>query len=256
MYEIYATDMEFEQCTPHKERIRVAVPYTVIHYVLSGSGSVNGRKVTGGHAFATSVNSYIDYYPDPADPWSYIYIRLYGEGIKKAFDEAGFEMGTHIFPFAGYEELKSLLTLHKAISASDNREGGKLIANALFMLHKKADSTATMGVQERNARMIRQYLDKNYYKKITVADVAAKFHLSKNYMRNLFVKYFEVSPKKYLQDIRMERASALLLETDLSIGAVALSVGYEDALLFSKMFARHFSLPPQKYRQQKRDVEG
>ena len=87
-----------------------------------------------------------------------------------------------------------------------------------------------------------------------MADISEKFHLSKNYIRNLFVKYLGVSPKKYIQEKRMERAKTLLLETDISIATVALSVGYDDALLFSKMFSKQFSLSPQKYRQQKQNL--
>lgn len=253
MYDIYASNMEFEQCRPDKERIRLIVPYTVIHYIVSGSGTINGQKITKGAAFVSYKNSYMDYYPDKEDPWSYIYIRLWGEGIKKAFDEVGFEEGTHIIPFTKYAELKNILSLHRAIGASENQDGGKIIANALFMLHKKgAEKSETMGAQEHNAHMIKKYIDDNYFKTIKVSDISEKFHLSKNYIRNLFVKYFGVSPKKYIQDKRMERAKTLLLETDISISTVALSVGYDDALLFSKMFSKEFSLSPKKYRQHKR----
>lgn len=253
MYEICATHMEFEQCRPDKERIRLVVPYTVIHYIISGTGTINGQKITKGSAFVSSMNSYMDYYPDKEDPWSYIYIRLCGEGIKKAFDEVSFEEGTHVIPFAKHEELKNLVSLYHAIDASQNQDGGKIIANALFMLHKESgDKLETVGMQERNVYMIKKYIDNNYFKKITVSDISEKFHLSKNYIRNLFVKYFEVSPKKYIQNKRMERAITLLLETDISISTVALSIGYDDALLFSKMFSKYFSLSPQKYRQQKR----
>ena len=252
MYEIYATDMEFEQCSPHKERIRVVVPYTVIHYVFSGSGTVNGQTVTEGSAFVSSVNSYVDYYPDKSDPWSYMYVRLYGEGVKKAFNDMGFEDGVQVISFAKHAELKSLLTLYEAVAASGDREGGKLIANALLLLHKEKepDCEAT-GAQQRNALTIKQYIDNNCHKRITVLDLSERFHLSKNYIRNLFVKYVGVAPKQYIQEKRMDRARTLLLETDVSISTVALSVGYEDALLFSKMFSKRFSLSPQKYRQQK-----
>lgn len=255
MYEIYATDMEFEQCDPDKKRIRLVVPYTVIHYIISGSGTINGQKITKGSAFVSSINSYMDYYPDKEDPWSYIYIRLWGEGIKKAFAEVGFEEGTHIIAFTRHEELKNLLSLHQAIGAAENRDGGKIIANALFMLHKESNvEHETVGMQEHNARMIKNYIDDNYFNKITVLDISEKFHLSKNYIRNLFVKYYDVSPKKYIQNKRMERAKTLLLETDISISTVALSVGYDDALLFSKMFSKYFSVSPQKYREQNRPI--
>ena len=75
-------------------------------------------------------------------------------------------------------------------------------------------------------------------------------------MRNLFVKYLGVSPKKYIQKKRMDRAKTLLLETDISISTVALSVGYDDALLFSKMFLKEFSRSPQKYRQHNRNAQS
>ena len=48
----------------------------------------------------------------------------------------------------------------------------------------------------------------------------------------------------------MDRARILLLETNNSISTIALSVGYDDALLFSNMCSKHFSLSPQKYRKQ------
>ena len=251
MYEICATDMEFEQCKPHKERIRLVVPYAVIHYIISGSGTINGQKVTKGSAFVSSMNSYMDYYPDRKDPWSYIYIRLYGEGLKKAFNEVGFENGTSVIPFTKHTELKNLLSLFRSIGALENRDGGKIIANALFMLHKETyDESDNVGMQKRNVQLIKKYIDNNYFNKITVTDISKKFNLSDKYIRNLFVKYVGVSTKQYIQNKRMERAKTLLLETDISISTVALSVGYDDALLFSKMFSKHFSLSPQKYRKQ------
>lgn len=44
MYDIYATDMEFEQCSPYKEQIKLIVPYAVIHYIFSGCGYINGKR--------------------------------------------------------------------------------------------------------------------------------------------------------------------------------------------------------------------
>ena len=255
MYEIHAIDMEFEQCKPDKERIKLVVPYTVIHYIISGSGTINGQKITRGSAFVASMNSYMDYYPDKEEPWSYIYIRLCGDGIKKAFHEVGFEEGTHVITFTKYPELQNLISLHRAIGATESQDGSKIIANALFLLHKEiTDKPETVGMQEYNVRMIKRYIDNNYFKKITVLDISEKFHLNKNYIRNLFVKFFDVSPKKYIQNKRMERAKTLLLETDISISTVALSVGYDDALLFSKMFSKYFSVSPQKYREQNRPM--
>lgn len=251
MYDIYAIDMEFEQCAPDKEQLKTIAPFAVIHYVLSGCGTINGKKVTAGSAFVSSINSYMDYYPDKNNPWSYIYVRLCGDGLKKAFDDVGFLYGTHIIEFSKHEELKGLLSLYQAIGDTFNQEGNKIIANALFMLHKQSiNKQQTIGMQEKNAQMIKKYIDDNYYKKITILDISNHFYLSKNYIRNLFFDFFEISPKAYIQKKRMDRARELLIETDISISTVAHSIGYDDALLFSKQFSKQFSVSPRKYRQQ------
>ena len=46
-----------------------------------------------------------------------------------------------------------------------------------------------------------------------------------------------MSPKRFLTQVRLERARRLVLETDASIGTIAQSVGFDDALAFSKDFS-------------------
>jgi len=52
----------------------------------------------------------------------------------------------------------------------------------------------------------------------------------------------------YLLKIRMERAKLLLLEP-LTIEQVASSVGFTDALYFSKQFKKWYGRSPSEYRQ-------
>jgi AraC-like DNA-binding protein len=46
----------------------------------------------------------------------------------------------------------------------------------------------------------------------------------------------------------MERAGSLLRHSDLSVGAVAISVGFEDTLYFSRAFRKFFGASPSDYR--------
>ena len=50
----------------------------------------------------------------------------------------------------------------------------------------------------------------------------------------------------------MNHAKKLLTETDMSITEIANSVGYSDALAFSKAFSSKEKLSPQKYRMLKK----
>ena len=48
--------------------------------------------------------------------------------------------------------------------------------------------------------------------------------------------------------MKMEHACSLLDSTDLSVGAIASRLGYEDPLYFSRLFSRTVGISPRSYR--------
>ena len=57
----------------------------------------------------------------------------------------------------------------------------------------------------------------------------------------------------YLTDLRMERASRLLIETNEKSYMIARQVGYTDPNYFSYVFKRRFGVSPSKYRTEHAD---
>ncbi|ELK39703.1 hypothetical protein D478_23058 [Brevibacillus agri BAB-2500] len=55
-------------------------------------------------------------------------------------------------------------------------------------------------------------------------------------------------PGKYLMAYRLNRAKECLLANDAPIGEVAKSVGYADALYFSRIFKKQVGLSPAEFR--------
>ena len=254
MYEIHVMDMEFERCSEEKEKLNLIVPYTVLHFIISGEGFINGNRVSENTVFINYRESYMNYYPSKDNPWSYIYIRLLGDDMENVFQDYDFESGLTILPFYKKNELFNLLALYNSFCGYDNFEARKIIANAVLLLfEKKTVPVNAAGVQEQNAGNIKKFIDDNFYKKLTVKLISEKFFLSRDYIRNLFVKFYGVPPKQYIQIVRMERAKKLLTETDTSISVIAGSVGYDDSLLFSKMFKKYYSVSPKKYRDDLRE---
>ena len=255
MYDIYAYDMTYEQCTPDKERINAVMPYTVFHFVLSGEGYINNKQVGENTVFISRENRKMDYYPSESDPWSYIYVRLRGDGIQKAFLDLGLDTGLTVLPFHKQDELFHILALSKSLKDAD---AGKAIANLIFLLFDKPKQSKTEKNKPlQHAEQIKQYIDNNYHKKLSISSIADSFYLNKNYVRTLFADCFGMSPKQYLQSVRMERAQFLLTETSESISLISRSVGYDDPLLFSKMFKQYNGVSPQQYRvdKKKRDAD-
>ena len=67
-----------------------------------------------------------------------------------------------------------------------------------------------------------------------------------------FMKRFQMSPKRFLLEYRIERACAMLVGTDLSIQEISNSVGFEDPFYFSRAFKEIKGLSPRQYANRKR----
>ena len=73
-------------------------------------------------------------------------------------------------------------------------------------------------------------------------------HLSPAYLTRLFTRQVGLSPIAYLSRVRAERASELLIETDLPVAAVGVEVGWADPSYASRRFRAVFDLSPAQYR--------
>jgi AraC family L-rhamnose operon transcriptional activator RhaR len=96
-------------------------------------------------------------------------------------------------------------------------------------------------------KMIR-YLRDNYPRTILIRDVAAQVNLSERHTNRLFQQVMGVSILEYLTRLRLEIASQLLLDQQLSVKEVAQAVGYPDMRYFATLFHRRTGLTPTAFR--------
>ncbi len=82
----------------------------------------------------------------------------------------------------------------------------------------------------------------------TVAEMAAFCNISENYLRTLFRERLRTTPKEYIDRLKLNHAAKLLAGSDLSIAAVARTVGYRDAYHFSRRFSALMRQTPTQYR--------
>lgn len=94
-----------------------------------------------------------------------------------------------------------------------------------------------------------RYINQNYSScDFRICEVAKNLHMSESCLRKLFKKEVGLSPKKYCDKLRFERATHLL-ETDyLSIETVAEMVGFSNAKNFSTAFRNKYGVPPSCYK--------
>ncbi|WP_299116061.1 helix-turn-helix domain-containing protein [uncultured Winogradskyella sp.] len=103
---------------------------------------------------------------------------------------------------------------------------------------------------DSNILKAQQYIEQNYMRKITNAEVAAHCNLGERTLVRRFKLSCGNTPNAYLQRVRIEKAKELLVSSSDSISAIQFDVGYNDPKTFRKLFLKYTSITPNAYRKQ------
>jgi AraC-like DNA-binding protein len=90
--------------------------------------------------------------------------------------------------------------------------------------------------------------DARYHEQLDVPALARSAHLSPAHFSREFRRTFGESPHQYLLTRRLERAAALLRNTDRSVAEICFEVGLSSVGSFTTSFGRMFGLSPSAYR--------
>jgi AraC-like DNA-binding protein len=90
--------------------------------------------------------------------------------------------------------------------------------------------------------------DARYTESLGVEDMASAAGLSRAHFSREFRRAFGESPHAYLLTRRLERAAALLRNTDRSVASICFSVGLQSVGSFTTSFTRTFGRSPTAYR--------
>jgi AraC-like DNA-binding protein/ligand-binding sensor protein len=97
-------------------------------------------------------------------------------------------------------------------------------------------------------RKAEHYIWANYDRKISLQEIADVSGLSAPYFSTIFKQEMGENLSSYLNRLRIEKASRLLVETDRSLSEIAGACGFEDQSWFSKIFKSYTGMSPGKYR--------
>jgi two-component system response regulator YesN len=92
------------------------------------------------------------------------------------------------------------------------------------------------------------YIDANYNKPITLADVAKASHLSISRLAHIFKEQMGITIIDYLTSVRIERAKQLLLATDQNCTEICFEVGYNDQSYFTRTFKGLVGMAPRQFK--------
>ena len=93
-----------------------------------------------------------------------------------------------------------------------------------------------------------RYINEHFSEQIRITDLAEMENMCMTTYNLHFKKYVGTPPTKYIIKLRVQLATELLLNSELTIGEIASRCGYNDYNLFTKVFKSEIGSAPTKYR--------
>ena len=122
-----------------------------------------------------------------------------------------------------------------------------------MMCQAYTQSCIQRGFDAGNDRAIMKsisFIHEKYFEKITIDDLIRIAHISRSAYIKRFKDICKMSPTAYITKTRMESASAMLLNTSLSVSDIAYKTGFYDTSHLTKTFEAYYSMTPMEYRKQ------
>jgi AraC-like DNA-binding protein len=100
----------------------------------------------------------------------------------------------------------------------------------------------------RHLLRAKDLIDASYRDPLDVPALARAAHLSAAHFSREFRRAFGEPPHRYLLTRRLERAAALLRNTDRSVADICIAVGLQSVGSFTTSFGRAYGVSPTAYR--------
>lgn len=254
----------FEDCSSGHSWGPAVRDHYIIHYVLGGKGIFlvggNTYRLEKNNGFLICPDTPVFYQADGEDPWSYSWVGFQGLKAEKYLAQAGLGKHNPIFRYDRDEFLKECL--NKMISSRSMQKGREIYMLGLLyeflsqLVELAGNSENGVRMENRKEDYVKkavEYIRTNYWRKLSIAEAAKHVGLDRSYLYLLFNEYLRTSPHDFLTHYRIDRACSFMKNSNLSIGDISRSVGYEDPLLFSKVFKKVKGISPRDYRSCHRD---
>ncbi len=92
------------------------------------------------------------------------------------------------------------------------------------------------------------YIEQHCNEPISASDVAANIPISYSHLARLFSQYMKSSVNTYITRVKIDRASHLLMTTDMSVNEISREIGYSSLSYFSNTFKNTLGQSPKEYR--------
>lgn len=97
-------------------------------------------------------------------------------------------------------------------------------------------------------KQVCNYIQQHYHQSLSIADLSRQAGMHINTFERAFKELSGTSPRGYIEQLRMKKATMLLAQTSLSIKEISTNTGYSGANYFTAVFRKRYRCSPREYR--------
>lgn len=123
-----------------------------------------------------------------------------------------------------------------------------LISAILYDIALQFNEHHLTNISHNRLNSIINFINSNILLPISIKEISEKFNYNEKYIFNLFKKHLNISPLQYIIQQKMDKAKYMLLSTNNTIEAIAISLSYDNPQYFMRLFKKTLGYTPSEFR--------
>ena len=193
------------------------------------------------------------YYP-VEEPWEVCWITFKGKGVENLmqylefgdYEVTALQNTEYIDNL--FERIFSMLKVGGEVSA---QECSVLLYSFLLRMRTllEGESSKTRIYRSKRLEAVTGYIEKNYFKDITLLELADLIGVSASHLCRIFKQHYNMNVITYITHLRIQKSKELMtLHPNMEILKIAEKVGFKDLSYFCHTFRRMEGMTPTGFR--------
>ena len=261
VFNLSVIDFGEEKCEPNHSAGPDVRSYYLIHYILSGEGTleIENRtwKIHAGQSFLIYPGEIASYRADTLHPWHYAWIGYTGNSSANLTQITGFSRGQRVltasYPDHAWQVLSQMRRDIKQLQLGELSTLGGLFLFLSLLSPSPGDNVMLNLTQYEKAI---HYMQENFSHAVSIQEVSNALNLSRSQLFRIFKATCGDSPKHVLEEMRVSHVKHLLRMTELTVEEIARLAGFSSSSYLNKVFQKYRGMSPITYRAHRRQLDS
>jgi len=246
-------------CHYRQEHVKRPEGYPSFQWIQCHNGE--GELTVGGHNYPIRPQQGMLLYPNVAheyyetkEPWEVDWIGFHGYMVEDLVNGLGFKRSEVFYTINGEIVLSKMRRALKVAQSNDHFKGFEcsgIVYNLLLDLFKYASRNIDDSILQQHLRLqpVFDYIEANYFRVITLEDLANTVHVTPQHLCLLFKNIAKSRPFEHLNHVRINKSKDLMFERrELEIKTIAEMVGFDNVSYFCAVFKQIEGISPGQFR--------